>query len=364
VSYPIVCRIGKIKSLSQLALAHRHNHRTAPAENADPERTHLNRVLVGSSDLVADVNLALARVDGPIRKNAVLAIEMILTANAAWFEEAAAPTWRAEYFQRQAVDALRARYGDRLVSVVLHLDEAAPHLHAVIVPLERKDSGKIKLNARGEFGGAEALRRLQDWAGEFAETVGLHRGVPRIYEPSMDPRRHKSPKAYRAELDREAERLALERAQVESDRQEIARSRDEIDDLLTRAQHVHDRVTAIGEGITAFAAGEIEVSRDGKRLLVADSVSAERRAELSRVTRPASDAVFRLISKVSAAIKILPVAAQRWVRQQLHDMSLLHDPELNEAIQRLRETREQLALRTEPKRAEGRPRRAMAPRGP
>ncbi|MDJ0744889.1 MAG: plasmid recombination protein [Xenococcaceae cyanobacterium MO_167.B27] len=53
---------------------------------------------------------------------------------------------------KQAVHQwLDNQYGDRIVRAELHLDEATPHIHAYLVPLDERG----KLNCRGLFGGRE-----------------------------------------------------------------------------------------------------------------------------------------------------------------------------------------------------------------
>ncbi len=50
------------------------------------------------------------------------------------------------------------QYGDRIVRAELHLDEATPHIHAYLVPLDERG----KLNCRGLFGGRAKLSKFQD----------------------------------------------------------------------------------------------------------------------------------------------------------------------------------------------------------
>lgn len=38
---------------------------------------------------------------------------------------------------------LNEKYGNRIVSAILHVDEATPHIHALLVPLD--DKGKLNL---------------------------------------------------------------------------------------------------------------------------------------------------------------------------------------------------------------------------
>lgn len=58
---------------------------------------------------------------------------------------------------------LRERYGNRVIKAVIHLDEATPHMHATIVPLDDKG----KLNCRALFGGTR--HTLTDLQNDYAK---------------------------------------------------------------------------------------------------------------------------------------------------------------------------------------------------
>ncbi len=261
----IVCRIRRIKSMASIGVADRHNRRTHFTKSADPERHHLNQVPIGGPSLVGDIKAKLATVDGALRSNAVLAVEMILTAAAAWFE---ADPSRAAAFLARAVQQLIERYGDRLVRIDWHLDETAPHIHAFIVPLEVKPSGKVKLNAKGMLGGPRQMRELQDWAGELGRPLGLERGKkrPLILPENGDAgapqprRRYKSPRQYMAEAEqmheaarrmlaeaeRERQSLDGERAAFDQERAALRLQQAELNDLMARVLHLNEGMATLG----------------------------------------------------------------------------------------------------------------------
>ena len=69
---------------------------------------------------------------------------------------------------------LNEKYGNRIVSAILHVDEATPHIHALLVPLDDKG----KLNCRSLFGGTRhTLSRLQTEYGEAVSSLGIDRGI-------------------------------------------------------------------------------------------------------------------------------------------------------------------------------------------
>lgn len=138
-----VIRVAPVKA-SALAPMSAHHARSASAqdEHVDPTRSHLNRQLIGSGNPHRDV-LALASqyklgktIDDPN-----LAAEIILTAGQDYFDHDF-PNWRTNadalkpWLDAQ-LDFLKSNEKSvgKTVSVTLHLDEAAPHLHVVTVPV-------------------------------------------------------------------------------------------------------------------------------------------------------------------------------------------------------------------------------------
>lgn len=96
-----------------------------------------------------------------------------------------------EAFKVDAVNHLKAKYGDRLQTVIEHTDEDHPHLHFYAVPrpgerFETIHQGKAAAAEAKREGGLKgvqnqayksAMRQYQD---EFFETVGIKNGLTRI----------------------------------------------------------------------------------------------------------------------------------------------------------------------------------------
>lgn len=171
-----IIRVEKVKSLGSLSGLSRHHMRTAQTPNADPNAPETIRVLVGNANPFQDVK---ARLPEKVRKNGVLAMEHLLTASPEYFRPnnpSAAGTYdkkRMEEWAARATKFLQERYGDNLASAVLHLDEATPHIHSLVVPKRRGDG---KLDAAKLFG-PEQLRSLQDDYAAAMKPLGLERGI-------------------------------------------------------------------------------------------------------------------------------------------------------------------------------------------
>ena len=114
--------------------------RRHPEPHVDPSRTHLNQILHGSASIQRDMEQVLEQY-GIVDKRSVEGAEMILTAGVEYFDEIC-PGWRdGEYTEKfqQWVDLnvawAKEKYGDGCVSMVLHMDETAPHIHLNLVPI-------------------------------------------------------------------------------------------------------------------------------------------------------------------------------------------------------------------------------------
>lgn len=111
-----------------------------------------------------------------VRKNAVRALEYIITASPEAMEEMGSESARAYLYD--AADWLREKHGEaNILSAVIHNDETTPHLQAIVIPMDDRD----RLNARAFVNGRLALAEMQT---DFAQTVGEKHGLERGIEGS------------------------------------------------------------------------------------------------------------------------------------------------------------------------------------
>lgn len=175
-----IARIAKLKS-GNLASSEYHTKRVRETPNANPEIKNIR--FIGEPDTTPTQNLeTIVREhigDQTIRKNAVLCVEMLLTASPEYFRPF--DPSKAGAYQPQRLDEwkeavrqwLDDQYGDRIVRAELHLDEATPHIHAYLVPLDERG----KLNCRGLFGGRSKMSKFQDSYAQAMAPLGLERGI-------------------------------------------------------------------------------------------------------------------------------------------------------------------------------------------
>lgn len=171
------CTIGaaKLKGGS-LGSSEHHVDRTRETPNADPERTHLNRVIVvGDGNVRELVSEVINEHGGKPRRHSVEAIELLLSASPEYFDDEN-PQKREEKLEN-FVTRVRAFLADRrncgvCIKAVLHLDERTPHVHAHLVSIDPEG----RLNASHYLDGQVKLRALHDRYAEAMRPLGLGRG--------------------------------------------------------------------------------------------------------------------------------------------------------------------------------------------
>lgn len=173
----VVCRIKKMHSFGEIGAASNHNYRTGTGSFAhiNPNPKYQNVSFLGSNNILNDVkkrlNDAEKCANGEFRKNAVFAVEMILSASHAYFTDKES----IDIWAEKNVAWLKKEYSKSCVNIVLHLDEQTPHIQAFFVPIDDKN----KLNCRALFGGKIKMKELQDNSFLAVKDLGILRGIPK-----------------------------------------------------------------------------------------------------------------------------------------------------------------------------------------
>ena len=166
-----IMRAKKLANMGSVAASMQHCYRERETHNADQERTPDNQHLVAKS---TDEAMGKLRVLLPEkrRKDAVLAVEYVMTASPEWFAQAT-PEQEKAFFQR-SLQWLADKYGaDRIVTASIHRDEATPHLSAFVVPLTQDK----RLSAKEFIGSRDKLRADQTTYAACVVDLGLERGI-------------------------------------------------------------------------------------------------------------------------------------------------------------------------------------------
>jgi hypothetical protein len=203
-----ILRFEKIKNMANIRQSGAHQFRHhLDTPNADPEKKSKNHTFYGSGNLGKDVQSRLEQLTKLPRKNAVLAMDGLVTLS----PELLKTKKNLNLWAKGTLNWLQKRFGENLVSAVVHLDESSPHMHFTIVPLEKKHDGRKVLNARDMFN----KWQLADMQRSYNEAMQKH--IPEVIPPKYGSKAsHTSIKAFYAELEGIRQELRLNSEAVAS----------------------------------------------------------------------------------------------------------------------------------------------------
>ena len=229
-----------------------HIARTKMPPNAMPELTYLNEELVEFPEGVADRTEAInhrlehAGLTRKIGTNQVRVIRVMLTGTQEDMlrivQEGRLKAWCTDNLAW-----LRKTFGaENVVSAVLHMDEATPHIHAAVVPIVTGERRKVRKEKTDETGKRKyrtkstarprlcaddvmsriKLKEYQDTYAAAMAKYGLQRGI------DGSEARHVSTQQYYRDIKRQTEELKAEvmelQEQKDTAREELARAKKEI----------------------------------------------------------------------------------------------------------------------------------------
>lgn len=203
------CRGAKIKAIrGAVSLAGRlkHNLREKEVLNARGDQKDSNQVLIGLDSVNGICTAAavkLDRVTGKINKNAILAIEFVvtLTSDSLVKNGGKMTPEKVDKYLSDGLKHLKNRFGENtIISAIRHNDEEVPHLHVILVPLKDikkevkrvvsvdekgkktfENTGIFKektvLNSQDFFGDRTTLSKFQqEYYDDVSKKYGLERG--------------------------------------------------------------------------------------------------------------------------------------------------------------------------------------------
>jgi hypothetical protein len=124
-----ILRMEKRKSVSSIVSMGLHNHRHRITKNADTKRTHLNRILIGTSRVENDYRARMATVnivESDIRKNGTRALEFMLAFSPSWVRDEhnqyiPDAKLKIQAWILKSIEWLRKEFGENLINTVVHL---------------------------------------------------------------------------------------------------------------------------------------------------------------------------------------------------------------------------------------------------
>ena len=259
-----ICRIEKINSSYEMQSRYKHNFREYDVSHANGELSHLNREIKGLNGKTymesSDEELIRMRMNGYSgkreRKDAVRGLEVILSysyddkdsisldrwinKNVEWLEEKFNPKDH-QILIKDSDGSEHVVASDNVKSIMVHLDEAVPHIHAFIVPIDEKGA----LNAKRYTFNRQMMQGYQTSYAEAMKEFGLKRGAQNTKTTYQDVAKYHSAlmEAVSAELPEPFAGEDIlnyrERANVEFQREKIQHR----NDVLTLKQEVKEAVS-------------------------------------------------------------------------------------------------------------------------
>jgi hypothetical protein len=146
--FPIIA-IAKLKK-TDLNIADAHNLRKICVPNADGTQNYERIFGDSNQSLKKEIEQRIQKYEiNRIQKNSVVALEFVLSASPEFFRRNA-PKSHDDYcsiaierWVEISLNFLKIEFNEHLVNVDLHLDEATPHLHAIVFPINKKLVAKV-----------------------------------------------------------------------------------------------------------------------------------------------------------------------------------------------------------------------------
>jgi Plasmid recombination enzyme len=261
-----ISRIAKLKQ-SNIGGSGMHVSRTRVTLNADPNKRSENQTLIHNNDRdlplseVVHNKIHSVHQNRKIRTDAVYAVEILLTASPEYFRPDD-PSKYGEY-QQDKLDGwmaasqkwLKDEYGDRIVRAELHLDEATPHIHAYLVPVDAQG----QLNCKKIFGGRAKMFAFQDSYAAATKHLGLERGMKESIAE------HTTVKEYYAIVNAASGALDLDNLQVLKTKaaayESMKREKDQLEKRVKLLAQQRDRVAIELKDIQASILAKVEIDR-------------------------------------------------------------------------------------------------------
>lgn len=167
-----------------------HNDRKAKNhtnKDIDPTRTHLN-YYIKKNELTYtkefDKYMKENNVQGHLRSNSIIMCQMVFTSDQSFFDKIGEKETKRYFDECYKFICNYKNLGEKnIISAVVHLDEGAPHMHLMFVPVvhtKDKEGKEIdKICARDFWKGRDSYRKLQDAYFNHVKSKGfdLERGM-------------------------------------------------------------------------------------------------------------------------------------------------------------------------------------------
>lgn len=168
------CKIGSVTPIFNHHERQKVKYKSNP--DIDTQKTHLNYHIQEPTGRYRQLVLKrIEEVGAKKRKDSVVMQDCLVTATPAWLKEKSLDEQR-EYFEYAYEFFTKHFRKENIISAVVHMDEANPHMHLCFVPITEKG----KLSSKEIIGGPPGLCKWQD---KFFEYISekypdIVRGTP------------------------------------------------------------------------------------------------------------------------------------------------------------------------------------------
>ena len=167
-----------------------HNDRKAKNhsnKDIDPSKTHLNYYIKKNEFTYTkefDKYIKENNLQGHLRSNSIIMCQMIFTSDQSFFDKIGEKETKRYFDECYKFICNYKNLGEKnIISAVVHLDEGAPHMHLMFIPVvhtKDKEGNDIdKICARDFWKGRDSYRKLQDAYFNHVKSKGfdLERGM-------------------------------------------------------------------------------------------------------------------------------------------------------------------------------------------
>lgn len=176
---PII-RFEKHKTNASISGSAGHHLRTIPVNNADPDRTPQNSILMGL-DTPKGIQKKVMEMTEPLvkRKDNVRCLELFLGASDEFWDSGG--DWKALAEAHKAM--LISEFGEKnIIGFGWHLDEGKPHGWAFVAPITPEN----KLSAAHWVDGPSKLKQLLTRVQPFYSPLGMERGRENVRSTHLE----------------------------------------------------------------------------------------------------------------------------------------------------------------------------------
>lgn len=176
----VILRMNKLK-IDSVAKIGNHHERLKKIYKSNPDidlkRTHLNYHLKQPEGKYRQLVMNRIEESGAKRrKNSVVLQDALVTASPEWMDEQSYET-QVAYFNHAYKYFVKKFGEENIISAVVHMDEAHPHMHLCFVPITKDN----RLSSKDLIGGPSGLRKHQDdfYAHMVEAFPEMMRGLPK-----------------------------------------------------------------------------------------------------------------------------------------------------------------------------------------